>query len=91
MGDGRIFLKIFHASLFNVDLSNEPNFGRINLAGQYLKGGAHYQKVVWEFEMVPVFRVSTPLISGLTIPLKGPSLGIIFIVRLPLQSATPPH
>jgi hypothetical protein len=36
MTDGRIFLKIFRASLFNDDLSNEPNFGRIHLAGQYL-------------------------------------------------------
>ncbi len=36
MGDGRILLKIFRASLFNDDLSNEPNFGRIYLAGQYL-------------------------------------------------------
>jgi hypothetical protein len=36
MGDGRIFQKIFRASLFNDDLSNEPNFGRIHLAGQYL-------------------------------------------------------
>ncbi len=30
------FLKTFCASLFNEDLSNEPNFGRIHLAGQYL-------------------------------------------------------
>ncbi len=35
MGDGRIFLKIFRASLLNDDLSNEPNLGRIHLAGQY--------------------------------------------------------
>ncbi len=33
---GRIFLKTFRASLFNEDLSNEPNYGRIHLAGQYL-------------------------------------------------------
>ncbi len=32
----RIFLKSFRTSLFNEDLSNEPNFGRIHLAGQYL-------------------------------------------------------
>ncbi len=31
MGDGRIFLKTI-----NKDLSNEPNFGLIHLAGQYL-------------------------------------------------------
>ncbi len=31
-----IFLKTFRASHFNEDLSNEPNFGRIHLAGQYL-------------------------------------------------------
>jgi len=30
MGGGRIFLKTF-----NDELSNEPNFGRIHLAGQY--------------------------------------------------------
>ncbi len=28
--------KNLRASLFNDDLSNEPNFGRIHLAGQYL-------------------------------------------------------
>ncbi len=33
---GRIFLITFRASLFNEDLSNEPNFGRIHLTGQYL-------------------------------------------------------
>ncbi len=31
MGDGRIFLKNRRASSFNKDLSNEPNYGRINL------------------------------------------------------------
>ncbi len=36
MGDGRIFLKDRRASFFNKDLSNNPNFGRIHLAGQYL-------------------------------------------------------
>jgi hypothetical protein len=35
MGGGRIFLEAFLASLFNDDLSNEHNFGRIHLAGQY--------------------------------------------------------
>jgi hypothetical protein len=30
------FSKNLRASLFNEDLSNEPNFGRIHLAGQYL-------------------------------------------------------
>ncbi len=34
MGGGQIFLKTFYASLFNEDLSNGPNFGRIHLAGQ---------------------------------------------------------
>jgi hypothetical protein len=32
MGDGRIFPKNLLASLFNDDLSNEPNVGRIHLA-----------------------------------------------------------
>jgi hypothetical protein len=32
MGGGRIFLKTYRASLCN-HLSNEPNFGRIHLAG----------------------------------------------------------
>jgi hypothetical protein len=36
MVSGWIFLKTFRASLFNDDLSNEPNFGRIHLVGQYV-------------------------------------------------------
>ncbi len=36
MGGSRIFPKNLRASLFNDDLSNEPNFGRNHLAGQYL-------------------------------------------------------
>ena len=37
MGDGRIFLKSLCDTSFNKDLLNEPNFGRIHLAGQYLQ------------------------------------------------------
>jgi hypothetical protein len=36
MMGGRIFLKTFRTSSFNDELSNDPNFGRIHLAGQYL-------------------------------------------------------
>ncbi len=36
MGDRRIFLKTCRDASFNKDLSNEPNFDRIHLAGQYL-------------------------------------------------------
>jgi hypothetical protein len=36
MGDGRIFLKTSRDVFFNKVLSNEPTFGRIHLAGQYL-------------------------------------------------------
>ena len=36
MGDGQIFLKSLRGASFNKDLSNEPTFGRIHLAGQYL-------------------------------------------------------
>jgi hypothetical protein len=36
MGDGRIFLKTRRDASFNKDLSNEPNFHWIHLAGQYL-------------------------------------------------------
>ncbi len=36
MGGGRIFLKSLRDTSFNKDLSNEPNLGRIHLAGQYL-------------------------------------------------------
>ncbi len=36
MGGGRIFLKNLRDTNFNKDLSNEPNFGHIDLAGQYL-------------------------------------------------------
>ncbi len=35
MGDGRIFLKNLRNTSFNKDLSNEPTFGRIHLAGHY--------------------------------------------------------
>ncbi len=35
MGDGWIFLKNLSALLFNDDLSNEPNFDWIHLAGQF--------------------------------------------------------
>jgi hypothetical protein len=37
MGDGRIFLKTRRDASFNKELSNEPNFDRIHLAGQYLQ------------------------------------------------------
>ena len=36
MGDGRIFLKTRRDVSFNKVISNEPNFGQIHLAGQYL-------------------------------------------------------
>ncbi len=36
MGDRRIFLKTRHDASFNKDLSNEPNFDPIHLAGPYL-------------------------------------------------------
>ncbi len=36
MGDERIFLKTGRNASFNEDLSNEPNYVRIHLAGQYL-------------------------------------------------------
>ncbi len=36
MGDRRIFLKTGRGASFNKDLSNEPNFEQIHLAGQYL-------------------------------------------------------
>ncbi len=36
MGDRRIFLKTRCDTSFNKDLSNEPNFDRIHLAGPYL-------------------------------------------------------
>jgi hypothetical protein len=35
-GEREDFSKNLRASLFNVDLSNEPNFSQIHLAGQYL-------------------------------------------------------
>ena len=36
MGDRRLFLKSRRDTPFNKDLSNEPTFGQIHLAGQYL-------------------------------------------------------
>jgi hypothetical protein len=39
MGDGWIFLKTRHNVFFKKVLWNEPAFGRIHLAGQYLQKG----------------------------------------------------
>jgi hypothetical protein len=36
MGGGRISPQSLRDTSFNKDLLNEPNFGRIHLAGQYL-------------------------------------------------------
>jgi hypothetical protein len=36
MGGGQLFLKNLCDTTFKKDLSNEPNFGRIHLAEQYL-------------------------------------------------------
>ncbi len=36
MGGGRIYLKNLRDTTFNKNLSNEPNFGGIHLAWQYL-------------------------------------------------------
>jgi hypothetical protein len=36
MGDGQIFLKTCREVSFNKVLYNEPNFGRIHLAGEYI-------------------------------------------------------
>ncbi len=36
MGDGQIFLKSLRDASFNKNVSNEPTFGRVHLAGQYL-------------------------------------------------------
>jgi hypothetical protein len=41
MGGGRIFLKNLRDTTFNKDLSNEPYFGWIHLAGQYLSSTLH--------------------------------------------------
>ncbi len=38
MGGGQIFLKTRRDASFNKDLSNEPTFDWIHLAGQYLRG-----------------------------------------------------
>jgi hypothetical protein len=51
MGGRRIFLKTYRASLFNEDLSNEPNFGRIHLAGQ----GNHVRKCAFSGLWKPLF------------------------------------
>jgi hypothetical protein len=48
MGDGRIFLKTVHDVFFNKVLSNEPNFGRIHLAGQYLKD---FKPIPWQVQV----------------------------------------
>jgi hypothetical protein len=44
MGGRRIFLKNLRDITFNKDLSNEPNFGRIHLAGHstFKTGAIHF-------------------------------------------------
>jgi hypothetical protein len=37
VGDSWIFLKSLRDTSFNKDLSNDPTFGRIHVAGQYFK------------------------------------------------------
>jgi hypothetical protein len=58
--DGRILLKHPRDTSFNKDLSNEPNFGRIYLAGQYLQTGLSAKpyvppSVLFCFEFSPSF------------------------------------
>lgn len=60
MGDGRIFFKNLRASLLYDDLSNEPYFGRIYLAAQYLQTGLSAKpyvppSVLFCFEFSPSF------------------------------------
>jgi hypothetical protein len=49
MGDGKIFLKILRDTFFNKDLSNEPNFSLIHLAG-IIVYGAFCKSAAWEME-----------------------------------------
>jgi hypothetical protein len=46
MGNGRIFLKSLGYASFNKDLSNESNFDRIHLAGQYLQVTSYFSSSV---------------------------------------------
>ena len=45
MGDGRIFLKNLRDTSFNKDLSNEPTFGRIHLAGSFKLRRTQYDEL----------------------------------------------
>jgi hypothetical protein len=58
MGDGRIFLETFGASLFNNDLSNEPNLGQIHLGRQYLWGVKFYFFQFFFFRTILPVQVS---------------------------------
>jgi hypothetical protein len=68
MGVRRIFLKNLRDTTFNKDLSNEPNFGRIHLAGQYLKNRT--------YSFLPLFSVLVDLITGIFV--SQPVNGIYF-------------
>jgi hypothetical protein len=48
MGDRRIFLKSLHDTFFNKDLFDEPNFGRIHLAGQYHLLAVSFSQIINE-------------------------------------------
>jgi hypothetical protein len=48
------FSKNLHASLFNDDIY-EPNFGRIHLAGQYLKGLPQVKASLLHYSVFPIY------------------------------------
>jgi hypothetical protein len=61
---GGFFLEKPHrASLFNEDLLNEPNFGRIQLAGQYLQADIFCFSTL--LHLLPLYRRMLGLNSGL--------------------------
>jgi hypothetical protein len=55
MGDRRIFIKTRRNTSFYKDLSNEPNFDRIHLAGQYLSEGPFQQLLLENYRMFTDF------------------------------------
>ncbi len=55
IGDRRILLKPRRDDSFKKVLSNEPNFGRIHLAGQYLKAEGQSEQ---HLKHLPLYRLS---------------------------------
>jgi hypothetical protein len=73
MGDGRIFLNNLRETSINKDLSNEPNFGLIHLAGQYLQPNRDLEQLMYKRQALKISsgkrkqKEVPPLLTGTSV------------------------